>query len=479
MSQQNVITAIERMDQSMRIDAVNFITVGSFFRLFPLIIVTALILSGCDSTMTKPNQSKLAEITPQSDACSVALAEHVGNEEVDQKIRRYQKRAKQPERKVAYLERLGWSYIAKARLSFDPGYYKLAEQSADCMASYQADNLSARLLKGHVLHNLHRFKEAEVIASGLVEQRGRWFDYGLYGDVLMEQGRLDDAIDAYQAMMNEYPGPQAYTRAAYIRWLKDDTEGAIELMVKSLKSMGTRNREATAWVLVRLARFEFQLNHTERSLRYLDVALQRLGNFAPALLEKGRIYLAAGENLGAVDALREAAKLNPLPEYRWALIEGLRLVGKSQEAEEFEKLLFENGAVEDRRTLALYLASTGQQSMRAVKLGLEEIENRADIFTLDTVAWALRSSGDLEGAYQYSQEAISEGTPDARLYYHAAVLALETARYSEASSKFRQAALLQHQLLPSERDHLLTKFAAVKPPFQPSVFTKKSTPDLS
>ena len=68
------------------------------------------------------------------------------------------------------------------------------------------------LLRGHVLQNLHRFKEAEPLARELVARRGSPFDHGLLGDLLMEQGKLDAAIQSYQAMVDLKPDPQAYAR---------------------------------------------------------------------------------------------------------------------------------------------------------------------------------------------------------------------------------------------------------------------------
>ena len=56
------------------------------------------------------------------------------------------------------------------------------------------------MLRGHVLHNPHQFKEAESLARRLITERGAWFDHGLLGDALMEQGKLDEAEQAYQVL---------------------------------------------------------------------------------------------------------------------------------------------------------------------------------------------------------------------------------------------------------------------------------------
>ena len=65
------------------------------------------------------------------------------------------------------------------------------------------------MLQAHIAHQFHRFEAAESLARELIQQRGYWYEYGLLGDALMEQGRLDDAEKAYQSMMNQRPGPQA------------------------------------------------------------------------------------------------------------------------------------------------------------------------------------------------------------------------------------------------------------------------------
>lgn len=446
------------------------------FSLFPkpfdwqlgsLLVITT-VLSACGADNAKTESKDKTRSSFYSDPCAVALAPHPGTSKLDQQIHGYQKLAQQPERSLGYFERLGWAYIAKARVSFDPGYYKLAEQTAACMQEKQPANNSARLLYGHVLHNLHRFKEAETLAQGLVEDRGRWYDYGLYGDVLMEQGRLDAAIEAYQSMMNEYPGPQAYNRAAHVRWLRGDIQGAIQLMDMSLKAMGAQNKETAAWALVRLADYELHLDQVDNSRKHLSLALRLIPDYAPALLATGRIMLFDGNVEDAVEALNRAVQLNPLPEYRWAFIEALKMAGQDDRANQVELALLDSGAVEDRRTYALYLAEKGLMPERALALARQELDLRADVFTQDVLAWALRATGKVEEAYAYSAKSLVEGTADAKLFYHAAVLALETGRDDEAEKLMARASKLQHMLWPSQREFLNQKFAAYLPHNPPS-----------
>ena len=141
---------------------------------------------------------------------------------------------------------------------FRPGFYKLAEQCARCIEKRNPQSQEAMLLRAHVLQNLHRFKESETLARRLVQQRGLSFDYGLLGDALMEQGKLSDAVEAYQRMMNLKPDLRAYARAAHMRWLKGDLEGAIEAMQLAVSAATPSDAESAAWVNTRLAFYEFQ-----------------------------------------------------------------------------------------------------------------------------------------------------------------------------------------------------------------------------
>ncbi len=286
------------------------------------------------------------------------------------------------------LEQLGWAYVEKARQSFDPGYYKLAEQCALCMG----DGPDAMLLRGHALHNLHKFKEAEAIARELVAKRARWMDYALLGDCLMEQGRLDEAIPAYQAMMDQKPGPEAYARAAHVRWLKGDLTGAIELM---------RLTGNDPWMRTRRAKYEMQAGLT-------NVALP--DDYPPALLLRGDL-----------ESLQRAARMTMLPEYLWALADAQRAAGKPGEAEATEAALRQHG-MDDPRTYSLFLATRGENVELAARLAQEELQNRQDVFTYDALAWALFAAGRRAEARAAMQRALAEGTQDARLALHAAAI---------------------------------------------------------
>ena len=314
-------------------------------------------------------------------------------------------------------------------------------------------------MRGHVLDNLHRFKEAEVLARELVTRRGLAFDYGLLGDALMEQGRLDEAVAAYQKMADQKPDLQAYTRAAHIRWLKGDLAGALEAMQMAVQATTPHDPETAAWVYTRMALYQLQAGNLRQGLNYCASALEFQPDYPPALLARGRLLLAGGENETAIKALRQAAVLNPLPEYQWTLVEALRAAGQGDDA--LERQLKERGAAADPRTYALYLASERQDPAQAVRLAQAELQVRADVFTHDALAWSWAAAGNYTAAGSQMKQALAAGTQDARLFYHAGVIEEKLGQNGEALRLLKQADGLRQMLLPSERTQLAGQLLAL------------------
>jgi tetratricopeptide (TPR) repeat protein len=418
-------------------------------------VSAGLTLSLCFVCACASPENKLsaaAAIAP--DSCVAALAPGPQQNDRDRDITRAQEEARGTPHAKQALERLGYLYVARARVSNDPGDYKLAEMAAACLDSRYPGEASALLLRGHVLHQLHRFGEAEGIARALVARRDFVLDYGLLGDVLMEQGRLAEARHAYQRMIDLKPFYQSYTRAAHLRWLKGDLDGAIELMRLAVGSASPRDPESVAWAWTRLAMYQLQADRLTEAAAAADTALRLLPDYASALLARGRIFLAANRPSDALEMLRRAARLHPLPEYQWALADALRLQGLDPEASAVEDELTARGAFADPRTLALYLATRRSEPAKAMTLSEQELQTRADVFTLDAHAWALAASGRIDEAREEIGRAVAEGTEDGRLFLHAGVIHAAAGRPREAKRWLRKAESLRAMLLPSESAEL-------------------------
>jgi len=386
-----------------------------------------------------------------ADPCAVALTPLAGNSRLDGEISRLQQLGKTKRNAGPIVEQLGWTFVAKARVSYDPGFYKLAESAARCLETTHGRVSEGKLLRGHVLHNLHRFKEAEELARELVAARQGVFDYGLLGDVLMEQGQLEEATGAYQKMLDLKPSLQSYSRAAHMRWLKGDLPGALDLMKLAAGASSPRDSESAAWTYSRLAVYELQSGQEKAATDALNRAIEFEPGYAPALLVRGRMLLAQDATGPALDLLRTAAQANPIPEYLWTLEEALGAANLPEEQQSVRDRLGRSGPETDPRTFALYLVTRHDSLDTALRLAESELRSRSDVFTLDALAWAQASAGNFTEAHANILRALREGTQDARLFYHGGLILSKAGDKSHARELLRRAAHMQQLLLPSER----------------------------
>ena len=432
----------------------NFL-MGSFWRGWVALAVSlpANPLLAGDSLAAKPMTNSASALLDSCIACRIALVPPMGTNQLDRTILQAQRKVKTDLTPGAALEQLGWLYVANARHANDAGFYKLAEQCAACLEKLSPHSPEALLLRGHVLHNLHQFKEAEGVARELVAARGLAFDHGLLGDALMEQGQLNEAADSYQRMVDLKPGLQAYTRIAHLRWLKGDLAGALEVMAMAAHAASPRDPESLAWVHVRLGGYQLQAGNQAKAERACTVALEQQPDCGAAFLLRGRLLLMEGKKAEALAPLHRAAALLRLPESQWLLADTLRLNGRDEEAHAVEKELLAGGAREDPRSFSLYLATCGEQTGRAVRLAEVELKSRADVFTYDALAWALQADGQPNEAWRNMERALAEGTEDARLFFHASVIAAAAHRTEDAQRWIEKACPLAPLLLPSETEH--------------------------
>jgi tetratricopeptide (TPR) repeat protein len=166
------------------------------------------------------------------------------------------------------------------------------------------------------------------------------------------------------------------------------------------------------------------------------------------------MLLGATKVEDAIPLLRQAAQINPLPEYHWALAEALRAAQREDEAAAVEMQIVAKGPVTDPRTCSLYLATRRTNTELAVRLARQELAERADVFTHDALAWALAAAGKSDEAQSHLRLALAQGTQDARLAFHATVIAAQAGKLDESGVWFEKASALRFQLLPSEQAEL-------------------------
>ena len=158
-----------------------------------------------------------------------------------------------------------------------------------------------------------------------------------------------------------------------------------------------------------------------------DKALERIADYAPANVGKGRVAMAKGDAKRAADLFDRAWKVSPLVETAWLLGDAREAAGDAAGAQEAYALVEREGRLTDPRTLSLFLSAKNRdagQAADALKLARVEYESRKDIVSEDAIAWACYRTGKLEEAKTMIARARRLGTLDARLMFHEGAIRL-------------------------------------------------------
>ncbi len=354
----------------------------------------------------------------------LALAKATGTTLADRSITEAQKNVRENRAKDDAWIVLGRAWVRKARESADPGFYLNADACAAIVLERSPDLKLALDLRGLVLLNGHKFDEARALAvqvtSRYPEDPMAW---GTLSDAYLEMGRYDEAADAAQKMIDLKPNLPSYSRASHLQWLRGDVVSAREAVRRALDSgrAGKTDPEPGAWVFVQAATMFWHEGDYDGADAGFDKALERIVDYAPANVGKGRVAMAKGDARRATELLERAWKVSPLVETAWLLGDAREAAGDAKGAAEAYANVEREGRRSDPRTLSLFLSSkpgSAAHAEDALKLARDEYEVRKDIVTEDALAWALYRTGHIAEAKASITKARRLGTPDARLMFH-------------------------------------------------------------
>ena len=236
-------------------------------------------------------------------------------------------------------------------------------------------------------------------------------------DALVELGRYDEAVTIAQRLADVKPGVPAWVRAARLRFLYNDTDGAIQLMARAART-GRADCEASAWVWLELARLYLHAGNTLAADQAIAAAHQAHPGLPAILSAKASLLAAQGNPRAALDLYRQAIAVQPAAEEALAAWRLARQLGEDGAAKRHAALLeglakLDTGGL-SRRALAEYFAGSGQMD-RALELAREELAARPDIYSHATLARVLQLAGNGLEAKRQAQAALALNTPDTQL----------------------------------------------------------------
>jgi tetratricopeptide (TPR) repeat protein len=337
---------------------------------------------------------------------------------------------------------LGRAWVRKARESNDPGFYLNADACAGVVLDRNPDFSLALDLRGLVLLNGHKFAEAQELAAKILAKHpDDPMAWGTSSDALLEMGRYDEATTAVQKMVDLKPNLPSYSRASHLQWMRGDVANAKSTVRAALDSGRDvkRDPEPGAWVLVQAAMIFWHEGDYEGAEAGFDKALERINDYAPANVGKGRVAMAKGEYRRAAELFDRAYKSSPLVETAWLLGDARERAGDTEGAEKAYAQVDRDGKKTDPRTLSLFLSTKNKNAEEALKLAREEYATRKDVITEDALAWALYRSGKIDEAKASITKARRLNTPDARLVYHEGAIRLAAGETKKGKELIAQA----------------------------------------
>ncbi len=360
---------------------------------------------------------------------------------------------------------LGASYIQKGRETADASYYELAKNALDKSLDLVSDGPEAASAMTHmaeVAMSEHEFEEALSWAQkALALGSGDPSPWAIVGDALTDMGEYERAEDAY-ARLRDLLHPEdesnalAYernSRLAYLYFLKGDAPDAIGLM-RSAIAVSTRLHlpaENVAWSQYQLGEIFLKSGDLIGAEQAYSAGLAIDENSFRNLAGLGEVRTAQDRYPEAIALYERAIAVVPYPAFAAALYDLDVQAGRTDDAHKQLELLEFIGTLNPLnerlfyRELALFYADHNLKLTVSVDLAKKELEVRHDIYTWDILAWVLFKNGNIPEAADAMDKALSLGTEDALLDFHAGMIQLQLGRSERAQKLFKSALALNPQ----------------------------------
>jgi tetratricopeptide (TPR) repeat protein len=358
--------------------------------------------------------------------------------------------------------KLAGLYLQKLRETGNVQYLELANRAARASLSSVPEVRNVGGLAALALSEIaaHDFAAARDHALKLIElQPRKSYPQGILGDALLELGEYERAEIAYKKIiaLDGGIGYDGESRLARLAQLKGDNAGAQKHFAAALSlalGQSAPLRETVAWLRWQSGETAFSVGEYENAEKHYRDSLTTFPDYHRAVASLGRVRAARNDLTGAIEQYEKAVRLLPDPNYVAALGDLYKIVGRDDEAkkqyelvEQIGRLSQLNGALYNRQ-LALFYADHDLKTEESYKLALREYEARKDVYGADALAWTALKVGKIAEAQAAIKDALRLGTNDAKLFYHAALIARASGDESAARDFLQRALKLNPQFDP-------------------------------
>lgn len=344
---------------------------------------------------------------------------------------------------------LGSLLLQRAKLRADVADYRRSFDAFTAAAELAPDEPTALLGLGRAALGIHDFERAAAAAQRLVELDPTDADANaLAVDAAIATGDIDTARTHLAQLVDRRPDDPAVTvRRAQVALLttgRADASGAAAQAIDQAIGQDLTAPEV-AFYLSYAGRQAFDRGHYDEATELLERATTLSPTDHGILGELARVRAATGRTTEAIDLLDRANALVPEPDHLLLQADLQDQLGRTGDATANRDRGHALATVDDdhrrawARALADYHLDGPGDPAEGRRIAERELAARSDAGAWDLAAWAHYRNGDLDRAADAAARALELGPPDARIDYHAAVIANAKGRTDEAVTLLRDA----------------------------------------
>jgi Tfp pilus assembly protein PilF len=372
----------------------------------------------------------------------------------DRDIEFYQARVERDPTGGSDLARLGALYLERSRESGDWRDASRAEEAARrSLRNRLAHNDAAAQVLASALLSQHKFDDALGVARGLYDRNPSSAPVrAQFAEIQMELGMYDSARVAFDSLARDRTSLAVVPRLARWAEIEGRPDDARRLMRHAL-AMAKRDprtpHEQLAWFWLRVGDIEMRAGRLPNADSAYRAGLAAHPNDYRVLTALAR--LAANERRwnDAIGFANEAVAQVLDPATLGILSEAYAATGDTAQSREYARALgvAVRGQPGDyHRAWSLFLLDHGHPTTALHRRIRDELKTRRDVYGYDLYAWSLYKQRRYADARRAMSLALSQGTQDAQLFFHAGKIALALGDSATAMQQLGRARALNPSL---------------------------------
>lgn len=381
----------------------------------------------------------------------------------DRTIAFYEDRIRKEPQDQIIAKLLAAQYMQRYRETQDVGDILRAADKAKLALKLQPqNNAGSREILASTYTALHRFSDARVDeASAYRTQPWDSNAPAQMASLDMEMGEYARASRDIATAEKIKTTPTVLSiRARYLELTGHLSQARVLLReaMQQTDTVADNPAQSRAWYHFRAGELAFSAGEAGEAIRDERDALAIFPGFETAYRSLARFCWATRDWQCALDAAKKGAEVLPEPEILGYEADAQSALGDKKGAAQTQELIFALQRIGNvyrlnDRLLSVYFAEHRIRTRDAVEIARREVRTRgSEIYAQDTLAWAAAMAGDWSTAQRASQLALRFDTEDARLQFHAGMIAAHFGRRNEARRRLMKALSLNSQFDPFYAD---------------------------